>query len=50
MFVTLEVSQAEISALNSDAPTNMVLMSVMRETSQWEMGPYVAVAFVESSV
>ena len=45
MSVTPEVSQLETSALKP-ALKPRPLMSVMPETSQWAMGPYVAVASV----
>ena len=44
MFVTLEVSQLEISALKFFSLMKRRLMSVMAETSQSAMGPYVAMA------
>ena len=44
MFVTLEVSQLEISALKLRMPLKSPPMSVMAETHQSAMGPYVAVA------
>jgi hypothetical protein len=47
MFVTLEVSHFEISALKFCMPLKSQLMSVMAETSQSAMGPYVAMAAVE---
>ena len=46
MFVTLEVSQPEMSALKFFKPVKRELMSVMAETSQPAMGPHVAVAAV----
>jgi len=46
MFVTPEVSQLEMSALISFKPEKRWLMSVMPETSQSAIGPYVAVAVV----
>ena len=46
MSVTLEVSQLEISALKFVKPVKRLLMSVMAETSQSAMRPYVAVAAV----
>jgi len=44
MFVTPEVSQLDMSALNWFKFRNRSLMSVTAETPQLEMGPYVAVA------
>ena len=46
MVVTLEVSQPEMSALKFVKSRKRELMSVMAETSQSAMGPYVAVAAV----
>ena len=46
MFVTLEVSQLEMSALKFFKFWKRELMSVMAETSQSAMEPYVAVAAV----
>ena len=46
MSVTLEVSQLEMSALKFCKPEKSELMSVMAETSQPAMGPYVAMASV----
>jgi len=46
MVVTLEVSQPEMSALKFFKSLKRELMSVMAETSQSAMGPYVAVAAV----
>ena len=46
MFVALEVSQLEMSALKFCKFKKSWLMSVMAETSQSAMGPYVAVAAV----
>jgi hypothetical protein len=46
MVVTLEVSQPEMSALKLAKSRRRKLMSVMAETSQSAMGPYVAVAAV----
>ena len=46
MVVTLEVSQLETSALKFFKLTKRLLMSVMAETSQSAMGPYVAMAAV----
>jgi hypothetical protein len=44
MFVTLEVSQPEMSALKSFKPRKRESMSVMAETHQSAMGPYFAMA------
>ena len=44
MFVTLEVSQAETSALNECKLEKSPLMLVTAETPQVEMGPYFVVA------
>ena len=44
MLVTPEVLQLDMSALKSSEPEKSPLMSVMPETSQVSMGPYVAVA------
>ena len=44
MVVTLEVSQLEMSALKFWKPRKSSLMSVMAETSQSAIGPYVAIA------
>jgi len=46
MFVTLEVSQLEMSALKFVKKRKRKLVSVMAETSQSAMGPYFAVAAV----
>ena len=46
MVVTLDVSQLEMFALICFKPAKSPLMSVMAETSQSAMGPYVAVAAV----
>ena len=46
MLVTLEVSQLEMSALKFCKPLKRLRMSVMAETSQWAMGPYIAMASV----
>ena len=46
MSVTPDVSQPEISALNALNSLKSSLMSVIAETPQLEMGPYVAVAEV----
>jgi len=50
MVVTLEVSQLETSALKFLKSLKSPLMSVMAETSQSAMGPYVSVAAVESAL
>ena len=44
MSMTPEVSQPETSALNSPKSLKSSLMLVIAETSQPEMGPYVAMA------
>ena len=44
MFVTPEVSQLDMSALNWTKFLKRSDMSVIAETPQLEMGPYVAVA------
>ena len=46
MVVTLEVSQPEMSALKLAKSRKRELMSVMAETSQSAMGPYVSMAAV----
>jgi len=46
MVVTLEVSQPEMSVLKFVKPLKRLPMSVIAETSQSAMGPYVAVAAV----
>ena len=46
MFVTLEVSQLEMSALKFRKSWKRLLMSVIGETFQLAMGPYVAMAAV----
>ena len=46
MFVTLEVCQLETSASKFCKSLKIPLMSVMAETSQSAMGPYVAMAVV----
>jgi hypothetical protein len=46
MVVTLEVSQPEMSALKFVKPRKSSRMSVMAETSQSAMGPYVLLAAV----
>ena len=50
MFVTLEVSQLEMSASNFFKLWKRELMSAMAETHQPAMGPYVAVAAVGSAL
>ena len=50
MFVTLEVSQLEMSALKFFKFLKRELMSVMAETSQSAMGPYFLMAAVESAL
>ena len=50
MLVTPEVSQLDISALKFPKSLKSPLMSVMAETSQSAMGPYVSVAAVESAL
>ena len=49
MFVTPEVSQLEMSALKFPKPWKRFDMSVMAETSQSAMGPYVAMAEAASA-
>ena len=46
MFVTLDVSQLEMSALKFCKFLKRWLMSVTAETSQLAMGPYFAIATV----
>jgi len=46
MVVTLDVSQLEMSALKFCKLVKRLLMSVILETSQPAMGPYVLVAVV----
>ena len=48
MVVTLDVSQFEMSAVKFFKPLKSQLMSVMAETSQLAIGPYVAMAAVGS--
>ena len=48
--MTLEVSQLEISVLKFVKSRKRELMSVMAETSQLAMGPYVAMAAVGSAL
>ena len=50
MVVTLEVSQLEMSALKFFKLWKRKLMSVMAETSQLAIGPYVAMAAVGSAL
>ena len=50
MFVTLEVSQLDMSALNWFKFWKSWFMSVTAETPQLEMGPYVAVAEAASAL
>ena len=50
MLVTPEVSQVDISALKFVNSVKRELMSVMTETPQSSMGPYVAVAAVGSAL
>ena len=50
MVVTLEVSQPEMSALKFVKPRKSSRMSVMAETSQSAIRPYVAVAAVGLSL
>jgi len=50
MSVTLEVSQLDVSALILLNVLKSPLMSVMPETSQSAMGPYVAVAVASSEL
>ena len=50
MVVTLEVSQLEISVLKFVKKRKSSRMSVMSETSQLAMGPYVAMAAVGSAL
>ena len=47
MLVTRDVSQLEMSALKFCKRAKREVMSVMAETSQPAMGPYVAMASVE---
>ena len=49
MSVTRDVSQLEMAVLKKCKPEKSQLMSVMRETSQSAMGPYVASAEATSS-
>ena len=50
MLVTPEVFQLEMSVLKLLRPWKRELMSVMNETSQSAMGPYVAMADATSSL
>ena len=50
MVVTLEVSQPEMSALKFLKFKKISRMSVMAETHQSAMGPYVAMAAVGSAL
>ena len=50
MLVALDVSQLEMPSLKFFKPLKRSLMSVMAETSQSAMGPYVAIAAVESAL
>ena len=50
MFVTLDVSQLEMSALKFFKFLKRELMSVMPETSQSATGPYVAMADAGSAL
>ena len=50
MSVTLDVSQLDMSALNWAKPEKSPFMLVIAETSQLEMGPYVAVAEAASAL
>jgi len=49
MFVTLDVSQLEMSSLKASKPSNRPPMSVIDETVQPEIGPYVLRAVARSS-
>ena len=48
MFVTLDVSQLEMSSLKASKPSNRPPMSVIDETVQPEIGPYVLRAVARS--
>ena len=48
MSVTLDVSQLETSSLNVSKPSNSSRMSVIDETTQPEIGPYVLRAAARS--
>ena len=50
MSVTLDVSQLDMSALNCSKSATSPCMLVTAETSQLEMGPYVAVAEAASAL
>ena len=50
MSVTLDVSQADMSALKRPKPEKSPFMLVTAETPQLEMGPYVAVAEAASAL
>ena len=50
MFVTLDVSQLDMSALNIFKPLKSLFMLVIAETSQLEIGPHVAVAEAGSAL
>ena len=50
MSVTLDVSQLDMSALNCSESATSPCMLVTAETSQLEMGPYVAVAEAASAL
>ena len=50
MFVTLDVSQLDMSALKLFMPKKSQVMLVIAETPQLEMGPYVAVAEAASAL
>ena len=50
MSVTLDVSQLEMSALNLVKAEKSPFMLVIAETSQLEIGPYVAVAEAASAL
>ena len=50
MFVTLDVSQLDMSALKLFKLWKRLLMSMTAETSQSAMGPYSAVAVATSAL
>ena len=50
MSVTLDVSQLDMSALNTFKPEKSPYMLVTAETSQLEIGPHVAVAEAASAL
>ena len=50
MSVTLDVSQLDMSALKLLVSEKRAFMLVIAETSQLEMGPYVAVAEAASAL